>query len=178
MLFWINENLNRKARQSDLHQIEKLLKMYREIQILTKIYNNSHRDLFIPTFTWIWVSAFIVCTYVIISHYRSLDIFSITIIFYTALMGKVAILFCLHFPANIYSKSMSSLKTVKCAIAGNTANSMVNYSKGVKHLLLKEQKVLSQIWIGFGGNNYVDTLTPLTILDFGIDKVVSLVLLE
>lgn len=147
--------------------------MYKEIQIITKAYNEIHRALFIPTFIMLWLVVFVICCYIVIAHYPSIGFISTVMFAVTTIMGQIAILFCLNFPASVYSKSVLSIKEVGSAFD----RVQVTCRKHSRMKMLRQIRSLAVTRIGFSGSNYIDKLTPLTFLQFGIDKVVSLILL-
>lgn len=159
----------------DLESLNIFIGMYREIQILIRLYNIIHQKWFFPCYIACALSNFIIWHYVVVAHHQDMGIIPTAVCTITSLMAQFAVLLCLQFPANDFSQSLISLKLCKSKAANLMQTSRAN---NIRLEVVRKIRSLAEVRIGFGGNNFIDKLTPLTVILFGVDKVVTLILLQ
>lgn len=163
--------LKRKLTQvSTSEELMRIVKIYQEIQLLCKLYNQIHQKMLLPIFTTLWMSVSIVCSYVTISQFHQLNFMLWQTFLYLAVAGLIVIMFCLQCPADVCKESGGILKSWKRVITG------MHSAKTGWNLLKRSFRALHATRIGFASNNYFDGMTTLHLLQFCVDKTVSLLL--
>ncbi len=151
--------------------------MYREIQLLSSIYNKMHRFLLVPVYIITAVVIFSCCTYIIITRYNEMHILGMMIFTNGMIFGTLIMLFCFHFPATVFGTSGVTMK--RCKVA---TRMIVVKSEGVSamkvRLLKKYWKSFPPIKIYFFHRNFFGKVTPLVLFKFSSRIAINLMLLD
>lgn len=150
------------------NEMEKLLAMYREIEILVANFNGFHAGVLIVSYVVDCSTAFITSLYTILGLYKT--------------MPLVVLIQCgvLVFDVTAAVKDFD----------GGYKSGVFMVSKRVKAMVKSDKKLMGeklirkhvQSWrtlrIYLGSSNYFDELTPLALMSFSISNTISLLLLQ
>lgn len=146
----------------------KNVQMYREVQLLCRLYNAVHQHHIIPGTLIIGIMLFTVCIYTLVSSWSQLDL-KLLLIFSNALaIGTGVILFSFHLAARVNSESEQFLRS------GLTH---AEWKGGKRWGILKRQwRSLPVLRIYFFEHSFFERMTPLVILNFAITISINLIL--
>jgi len=161
---------NTLARVSELHidtKLEKLLLMYREIELLVGFFNWFHGGTLIVSYALDCAAACIISSYVILRLYNELPG---VLLFNCGLLVLDTFLALKDFDAyksGVFQVSKALISKVKVSL---------RYLRNKKRLR-RYVKSWRGLRIYMGSTNYYDELTPLNIGSFNVQQIVSLLLL-
>lgn len=165
---------NENGRKSNQMCGESWILIYRQIQILCKLFNQlSSGILFVLCFVMTTYQVVFGCS--LLSSWHELQA-SVTI-FNTvgAVNGMIALFFLFSFCAKVYMTSLGCLKGMKGGEAGELMK-----GKGKTHRELKQRKKLLRsipiLKVEFGAANYIETLTPVIFQNFAVLRLIDCLL--
>lgn len=154
---------------ADVHVSEPALKIYREIQLLTNLYNDIHRNSCMIGIVVVSITGYVTFTYMLIGNYRELPSVMMITCGLITFSCNAEILLAFQLPTQVYTKSI--------AIYSNVSKRLL-----VDGVIAKKWKIM--VWkscpiikIDFFGN-YFDGTTSLVIMQFCMESTISLILLK
>lgn len=153
--------------------MKKIIRMFREIQIICFLYNDIHQYHIIPATVLLTTIITPVCIFVFTWGSGNLNF--ITFLFFSNILvvGICSIFLCSHFPALLYSLSKRLL----------VSNSRLLFYSKVDETF-KNIRIVKKYWrsfplfkVCFSSCNYFESGTPLIILNFSMHLAINLILL-
>lgn len=177
------QKLNYLGRNPSKIGIRNRIQLYRELQILTQLYNNTHKILEVSVHILLGIFCFIACSQGLLSHFRELDISARFLLSSAVLWATIIILFCFHFPVKI--KLTSRICQRKCKTVGAdifrkncSINRVAKDQNEIYLLFVKSYKSCAPLKIKFFSSNHFDRLTPLMFFKFSVQMAIKLTLIE
>lgn len=169
-LITLSERIN-SNNQEILEVLQDNLEVYRELQILSKLYNTIQKDTSIISILWSVIFGVIVSLYCFISFGSNISLpecpkFGVVLVDAVAIIVIVFGTF-----AKVNQKSHDVLGTIKEKVIPNFGN------KKAGRWLCKFLRSLHPLKVRLGDVNFVDNMTPLTFLDFSLGILVNLLLI-
>lgn len=165
--------------RKDLFCVAKVQKMFREVQLLFKLYNEMHKSTVFIALILYTNLAFATCGYILVTKHSELNIVYGLILINIWYLQVMLILTCLNLPKQTYVVSKvitngtglsESLRKVKVILGRNE---------------VKSKKQLECFWkscpplkILISSGNFFERATPLVLLNFSINLMVNLILLQ
>lgn len=156
---------HRNAATSGSQKDDLSLKIYREIQILNKIFNTVFQDAFFPGVIAVGIFVAIMGMFAILKLRHAIP-FPAIMFFPIIASDGLSIIFIAKIAALAYVQSQHFLKLL--------SSRSIHYKR--VSVFRKRLNALDKIKIKFGGN-FVDQGTPFVFMDFWITQTVSLMLL-
>lgn len=164
----------KKMLKSKGRNVAGIVRMFREIQLITWFYNDLHKLGIIPAILALFGSCLPVGISSIVSRWKYMDAQTAAYFGATTVMSAEVILLAFHLPLQIYATSKYLLVLVSQNSLGRP-----NLFRS-KH----DRKIMSRYWrsfpvlkIYFFQSNFFENNTPLIILDFTIDCAINLILM-
>lgn len=147
---------------------------YRQIQLLCSLYNYNHQKTILPLTILLWLVALICSGHTSIIQLQSADLSFCPLLSFIAtfVLSTLSLFICLGYFAQVFLHSNKILFKSKY---GKTTRF---YSKRDKRVIKRLQLSCPPIRISIFGQNFIEARTPLIIIDFGIEQVASLVLMN
>lgn len=154
-------------------QFLELMQLYREIQILTGIYNGIHRTSLLPVYISIAIMCFSGAIYVLVAGYQQMDILAKIIFSNGLLMGVMIIIVCLRYPVKLNCGSRGILKTLVVALRIVKDGNLLSPAQLQKHRVS-----LRYVRISFLHCNFIDRYTPFVLFHFSLRTAIKLMLVD
>lgn len=172
------------SQNGNLHRVAK---MWREVQLIFKRYNGIHQKELMPMEIIFVICSFSGAAYPLISMYKKLDMIVILICGNVWSISLLAMRTCLSLPMKVFADG-------EVIVSGKGLYKLFGESEGKSKSLFKscknDAKLIStslarKYWdslpkqkIYFFSNNFFERKTPLVILDFAINILVNLILIQ
>jgi len=145
-----------------------LLRLYREVHILLKLYNGIFQTLYTPSVIAVAIGELVASVFVCIRLHAVVPMPGF--IFYPVLIiDGVSIIIMTKVAGEVFRKSTEFLRTARKKISTSESRRCV-YRKRIRSL--------GAMKIRFGAVNFIDEKTPLVFLDLSVSMVVSFLLLN
>ncbi|CAL8092351.1 unnamed protein product [Orchesella dallaii] len=145
--------------------------VYRQLQILNRYYNLIQQNVMITSTLVLVTNGFIISTYVMLSLGADVTVLQIFMFLNGGFNCFLIILIQIGAMANLYGESITTIKDLKKSAAQGKIG--VRKRKWVERYL----KSLTPLKVAVGSVNFIDELTPINLLDFCVNQIVSLLLL-
>ncbi|CAL8135913.1 unnamed protein product [Orchesella dallaii] len=153
-------------------QALKHLPLYRQIQILNRYYNVIRNNGIIIAHEYLLIIAFIISVFMLISLGSNGTLPELILFGLCGFDGAIVLLVCNTLMGQIYSGSKQFRTKIKEHIL---SNQVLNKQRKWTQRYLKSCAVLK---CNIGDVNFIEELTPLVMIDFCINQIVSLLLLQ
>ncbi len=165
---FVHKLCNKNLGRFNANEIEKLLAVYREIEILTCNFNGFHAGVLVVSYVVDCSVAFIISLYTILGLYKTMPF--VVLIQCGVLVFDVCAAvkdFDGGYKSGVFAVSKKLLQTVKSDERLMT-----------RKVIRKKIKSWRTLRIYLGSTNFFDELTPLALMDFNVSNTVSLLLLH
>ncbi len=165
---FVHKMFNKNIGRYNANEIERLLVMYREIEILVVNFNGFHSGVLIVSYVLDCSSAFTIALYTILGLYQSMPV--VVLIQCGVLVFDIVAAvkdFDGGFKSGVFAVSKQVIAKVKTD----------QIFMGRKHTR-KNIQSWRTLRIYLGSSNYFDELTPLALMNFNVSNTVSLLLLQ
>lgn len=146
------------------------VQLFREIQLLCRLYNSVHQHHIIPGTVIIGVMIYTVCLYTLVISWSHLDLKTLLIFSNSLAIGTAIILACFHLACRINTESKQFLET------WNTFKEIKGGSKRKLAILRRYTKSIQPLKIYFFESNFFERMTPVVILNFAMTAAINLIL--
>lgn len=163
-----------EMRPEDIRKdsFQKIGLVYREIQLLCKLYGELFQNQLIGGYVLETPMVFVVCAYILIANWSQLPSVAKFVLANAVLMCIGIFLYVFHFAVKVYTESNTMKKT---ACNGN----LVTFTNGRGGKLAKRYwKSMPIVKVGIFNGNFFDEVTPLVILQFSVSTTTNLVLMK
>lgn len=169
-IFLATAKTGNSVNAKDFGLIQSKLKIYRELQLLCKLYNIIQKDIVIAVILWCATSGLIICLYCFISLGSGITLPQLMMLGLILLDAVLGIFIVFGTFGKVNQKSRDVLVTVKEKVIPSFPR------KGERKWLHKFWVSLPPLKVSVGDVNYVDNTTPLVLLEFSLGMLVSLLL--
>ncbi|CAL8136974.1 unnamed protein product [Orchesella dallaii] len=149
-----------------------LVSVYRELQLLSRLYNWIQQDVIIIALTNMTVFVFIVSLYALILMGSHASVPHILFFSSVVLLGLLVIVVCFGTFAGLHTQSTKLIVFLRKKV------NLSVWKPHKKRLIERYSWSLREIKVSIGQVNFVDKLTPVIMLNFCISQIVSLLLIE
>jgi len=150
----------------------KILRMYRELQILNRYYNNLQQTLFIYVALIIITISVITGTYILIAFGLKINLHEMLLFLTLAVVGLVLLLGFFSVAAKVNSEAAEGIQHVRSKVIP-----FILDKRGIKWTELYWRSLYPlKVFIGYA--NFVEKSTPFTLLNFCLNQIVSLLLID
>lgn len=156
---------------ADEESLFKNLPVYRHIQLIANLCNEIQQKILIPTIIAGATISVGVSTAILV--HTSINLTNLPLILSISMIcvnAALVLLFCLGGMADVYKESILIFRQVKARVFGATGRK----NKKLTETFVKSCSILK---IKFGGNNFVEALTPLNCLSHGMQLAVQILLI-
>ncbi len=165
------KSVHRQLKQAKFPKdILQSLQLYREVQLLCRMYNSIHKNILLPGEIFSAICCFSIPAFVLITRWAQLDLTAMLIFTNATNVAICLMLGCFHFAAQLNDKSQLVIHTLKRKLE------KCKFSFQVRTLKM-HVRILNPLRIQFMGN-FFDSLTPVVIIKFSVDLLVQLILLD
>jgi len=147
------------------------LRMYRELQILNRYYNKLQQNVFVFVAMFLITVAVITGLYILIAFGSKIKLHEVLLFSCLSFDGLVVILVGFSAMGNVNEGAVKAIHHVKM---------MIPFVSGTR-----DRKWVGKYWrsllplkVYIGEVNFVDKMTPFTLLSFCLDKIVNLLLVD
>ncbi|CAL8132758.1 unnamed protein product [Orchesella dallaii] len=145
--------------------------VYRQLQILNRYYNVIQQNVLISSTLVLVTNGFIISTYVMLSNGRNVTVLQLFMFLNGGSNCFLTILIQIGAMAKLYRESDKTIKELKRNLAkGKMIGMKCNWIR-------RYLKSLTPLKVAVGSVNFIDELSPITLLDFCVNQIVSLLLL-
>lgn len=145
--------------------------VYRELQILTRYFNLVQKDVVIPAIVGMFVLAVTGSLYIMVKFWTEIDLPLLLLSMVELLDGILGIFLALGTFAKLHLNSTNVLAFVKNRLIPNLER------RGDRLRIGKVLKSCFVLKVGMGQVNYVDKVSPLRIIEFCCQQLVSMLLI-
>lgn len=169
--YYLDNLLARVGNRRKSFSTPEMIRIYRQLQLMIRFFNGVNSDVFTSIFIFIIGVACVVSLFAFIAVKSAMSIPQFVILGSAA--GQVVI--CMGFGYGIFGGiDDDSIQTLQ---AFRTSNACLE-SRIEQKVCAKLVKALSPLKVMIGSVNYVDKLTPITLIDFFLGILVNLLLLK
>ncbi len=147
-----------------------LIKIYRELELMTRLFNRINQNGFISNIIFLLGVSFVISLFAFITIKDAMPILQFVIMASALVQTYICLLVGYGIFGGLYDDSSQTLKAFK---SPNFNLGTRNERKVVTKLIYSLQPLKVMI----GSVNFVDKLTPVTLIDFCIQQLVSILLL-
>ncbi|CAL8128997.1 unnamed protein product [Orchesella dallaii] len=145
--------------------------VYRQLQIMNKYYNIIQQNVLLTSTLVLVTNGFVVCTYVMLSNGTNVTVLQIFMFLNGGLNCFLVILIQIGAMAKLCGESSRVILDLKKSVGQREMSGRKR--KWIKSYL----KSLTPLRVALGSTNFIDELTPINLLDFCVEQIVSLLLL-
>lgn len=158
-----------------LDDVQAALKVYQELQLITKSYNNIHHPVIIPLFILMSIMTICVPIFVLMAYFDEIGLFIRVLFSLGPPFGVLSILCCLRYPILIVSRSDKALGKTKLRLIEITT---IQSNKKSRNIVKRSLKSLKTIRIAYIQNSYFRNNTPFMLLNLSIRLAIRLILVK
>ncbi|CAL8146853.1 unnamed protein product [Orchesella dallaii] len=149
------------------------VKSYREIQIISNLFNDTHKKSFILVFIAGTSLCVVIASYCLITQFASMDLAALVAFCICLLIPTIVILICFRFSARVFAECATTLVKHQ----GMSLVTALEKAPGSVTLIQKYWKSFSIVKVKFFSDNFFEGETPLVLYQFAIDMAIDLILI-
>ncbi|CAL8146856.1 unnamed protein product [Orchesella dallaii] len=149
------------------------VKSYREIQIISNLFNDTHKKSFILVFIAGTSLCVVIASYCLITQFASMDLAALVAFCICLLIPTIVILICFRFSARVFAECATTLVKHK----GMSLVTALEKAPGSVALIQKYWKSFAIVKVKFFSDNFFEGETPLVLYQFAIDMAIDLILI-
>jgi len=154
------------------HTTYKVFSVYRQLQLLTRYFNGIQQQGIIFTILISDIICIVFGAYILISMGPKLPLPDFTLFFFAWFDGMVVLVVYFTVMSKVNSEAQDALQYIGKFLTPRISNG--NTKKWARVFLMS----LKSLQVNIGSVNFVDKFTPVTLLDFCVGQIVSLLLMD
>ncbi|ODM89341.1 hypothetical protein Ocin01_17341 [Orchesella cincta] len=149
------------------------VKVYREIQLISKLFNETHKKSFILIFIAGTSMCVVVSSYCLIRQFSNMDLAALVSFSISLIIPTIVILICFRFSACVFAECSTTLKKHQ----GMSMVAALRETVGCSGLIKRYWKSYPVVKVKFFSDNFFEGETPLVLYQFSIDMAIDLILI-
>lgn len=168
----IFENVNRRSSFSDR---QRLVKLYKQIQLLVCYYNEIHQDIFTNAVLWFVGLCIVIGLYAIITSFSIIAPLQLLVLGSASSQAVIGFVLCFGNFGAIYDESQNILAgfRTRAILSQFSSTQLTEY-----RFENKVAKSIQPVKIKLGSVNFVDGMMPITFIDFCFGMLVNMLLIK